>query len=112
MTEATGNALVLFYGYYTMFLNAAFTFLIVIKILLVRRRLEKLLGRGQGREYLGIVSILVESAAVIVAYDLFFLVPATIGHPLSIIGREIGVIVQVRTLCCARIKMMLRQNYR
>jgi hypothetical protein len=59
---------------------------------------QKLFGPNHGREYVDMMAILVESAAVIVIYGLFFLVPATTGYPMSIIGRHTGSVIQVRYL--------------
>lgn len=91
-SPAVLNGFLLAYGFYTLSLNVGITAAIVTRLLQHRRSIGRAFGVDHG---IGIVSILVESAAVIVAYDLFFLIPAVIGHPLSIIGRQIGIMVQV-----------------
>lgn len=90
-------AVVLVYGFYTMSLNIAITGAIVVKILQYRHLLSQALGERRTLGYAGIISILIESASIIVAYDLFFLIPAAIGHPLANIGRQIGTMIQVCT---------------
>ncbi len=91
------TALVLVYGFYTMLLNVGITGAIIAKILQYRRFLRQALGEKHGIHYISIISILVESASIIVAYDLFFLIPAVIGHPLANIGRQVGTMIQVRS---------------
>lgn len=91
---------ILTYGLYTMLLNAGITAAIVTKLLKHRRSVVPILGTDIGMGYyFGVISILVESASIILIYDIFFLVPAVIGHPLSVIGRQIGIMVQVCVTC-------------
>jgi len=94
-SPAVVTAIILTYGFYTMLLNIGITGAIVVKILQYRRFIRQALGEGHGAEYIGIISILIESASIIVVYDLFFLIPAVIGHPLANIGRQIGTMVQL-----------------
>ncbi|KXN80820.1 hypothetical protein AN958_07256 [Leucoagaricus sp. SymC.cos] len=89
------SALMLLYGFYTFLLNTGITIAIVTALLRQRRRVEQLFGPGHGKAYLNIISIVVESAAVIVVYDLFWLVPAILQHPISLIGFQIGIMVQI-----------------
>ncbi|KAK7005719.1 hypothetical protein R3P38DRAFT_2647329 [Favolaschia claudopus] len=66
-------------------LNILTTLLIVVRLLLFRRRINQALpsGTSHGSEYVSLAAIVFESAAIYSVFSLLFLVPFSLGHPLS-----------------------------
>ncbi|OBZ74390.1 hypothetical protein A0H81_05756 [Grifola frondosa] len=64
-------------------LNVSITILIVLRLMYHRHKLSKLLGPAHGCHYVGIATILVESAALFSAFALLFLIPFIIGNPVA-----------------------------
>jgi hypothetical protein len=89
--------IILAYGIFTMLLNVGITTAIITRLLKHNRFVAPLLGQNSTGYHFGIISILVESAAVLAIHNVFFIVPAAIRHPLSVIGYHIGPMVQVST---------------
>jgi len=66
-------------------LNIILTLSIVSRLIVWRFRIRRILGAEHGSQYIGIASMIVESAALHAVLSLLFLIPDAIGHPLSII---------------------------
>ena len=92
-----GNtAFTLIYGVISLSLNIVLTLMIVIRLYLHRRQITKLLGRRHAAQYTSIISMLIESAALLDFMVIFFLVPFAMGNPLANIPLSTLVQVQVR----------------
>jgi hypothetical protein len=76
----------LVYRFYTFILHTGTTLAIITKLLHHRSAMIKVFGPGHGQLYLNMISILVESAAVIVVYGLMVLVPGLLHHPIFVLG--------------------------
>ncbi|KAJ6522059.1 hypothetical protein B0H19DRAFT_904200, partial [Mycena capillaripes] len=66
-------------------LNIILTLSIVSRLIVWRFRMRRILGADHGSQYIGIASMIVESAALHAVLSLLFLIPDALGHPLSII---------------------------
>ncbi|KAJ7346890.1 hypothetical protein DFH08DRAFT_937271 [Mycena albidolilacea] len=66
-------------------LNILVTILIVVRLMLYRRRINQALpsNTNHGAHYVSLAAMIYESAAIYSVFSLLFLVPFTIGHPLS-----------------------------
>ncbi|KAF8812925.1 hypothetical protein BYT27DRAFT_7335314 [Phlegmacium glaucopus] len=73
----------LIYGIISLSLNIVLTLMIVIRLYLHRRNITKLLGRRHAAHYTSIISILIESAAVLDVMVIFFLIPFAMGNPIA-----------------------------
>lgn len=76
--------------------NVLLTLMIVIRLYLLRRRTTKILGPRHGVHYTSIISILVESAALMDIMLLFFVIPFAMDNPLANIPLSAMVQIQVR----------------
>ena len=72
------------------------TLMIVVRLYLFRRRIVKVLGPRHGVHYTSIITIIVESAAIVDVMLLFFVIPFAMGNPLANIPLSVMVQVQVR----------------
>ena len=73
----------LIYGLTSLSLNIVLTLMIVIRLYLHRRSITKSMGRRHAAHYTSIISILIESAAVLVVMTIFFLIPFAMGNPIA-----------------------------
>jgi hypothetical protein len=64
-------------------LNILVTILIVIRLLLFRRRVNKLLGKSHGAQYASLAAMIVESAAMYSSFALLFLIPFALNSTVS-----------------------------
>ncbi|EPQ51899.1 hypothetical protein GLOTRDRAFT_21904, partial [Gloeophyllum trabeum ATCC 11539] len=64
-------------------LNIIITLVIVVRLLVSRRQLRRILGRGHGTHYTSIMAMLVESAILYAAFSIFFLAPWAAGNALA-----------------------------
>ncbi|TFK35718.1 hypothetical protein BDQ12DRAFT_668345 [Crucibulum laeve] len=67
------------WGAITISINLVITSMIAIRIYLHRRRISKSLGSGHASEYTSVIAMLIESAALVVVFDFFFLVAFSLG---------------------------------
>jgi len=88
------TAFTLIYGVISLSLNIVLTLMIVIRLYLHRRHITKLLGRRHAAHYTSIISMLIESAALLDFIVIFFLVPFAMGNPLANI--PLSTLVQVQ----------------
>jgi hypothetical protein len=81
-------------------LNILVTILIVVRLMLYRRRINQALpsNTNHGAQYVSLAAMVYESAAIYSVFSLLFLVPFTIGHPLSQLFIQALSPVQVRTI--------------
>jgi len=64
-------------------LNILLTLMIVIRLYFYRRHTIKLLGHRHATQYTSIITMLVESAAVMDVMFIFFLIPFAMGNPIA-----------------------------
>ncbi|KAJ7091128.1 hypothetical protein C8R44DRAFT_750620 [Mycena epipterygia] len=66
-------------------LNILVTLLIVVRLMLHRNRINqtRAMGTNHGAQYTSFAAMIIESAAIYSIFSLLFLVPFTMGHPLS-----------------------------
>lgn len=79
-------------------LNILLTLMIVTRLYFHRRHTIKLLGRRHATHYTSIITMLVESAAVMDVMFIFFIIPFAIGNPIANIFLLSMVQVQVRQI--------------
>ncbi|KAF8880530.1 hypothetical protein BD779DRAFT_1675876 [Infundibulicybe gibba] len=83
------------YGAITLALNVVTTLSIVGRLLVYRRRIVKVLGKSQTLNYSSVVSMLIESAALVVVFYILFLIPSLLSYPISSIVYPSIVQVQI-----------------
>ncbi|KAF8507405.1 hypothetical protein JB92DRAFT_2735378 [Gautieria morchelliformis] len=81
--SATGINFTIPYYSMSLALNILVTILIVVRLLLFRRRINKLLGKSHGAHYASLAAMIVESAAMYSSFALLFLVPFALHSPIS-----------------------------
>jgi hypothetical protein len=78
-------------------MNNLVTLLIVARLMLYRRRINQALpSNSNGAQYVSLAAMVFESAAIYSVFSLLFLVPFTMGHPLSQLFIQALSPVQVR----------------
>ena len=90
------SPLSLVYAIITFNVNVVLTLMIVIRLYLLRRRIEKVLGPRHAVHYTSIIAILVESAALVDIMLFFFVILFAMGNPLANIPMACGAQVEVR----------------
>lgn len=83
----------------TISLNLLGTGIIVTRLLMHRYRIVRVLGAKQGACYTNIAAILMESAALVVIFGVFFAVTFITGGPLFNLASEIIAHIQVPLNC-------------
>ncbi|TFK34957.1 hypothetical protein BDQ12DRAFT_585027, partial [Crucibulum laeve] len=63
----------------TLLINSSITIMIVTRLFIYRKRLSEVLGSPNASPYTAIINILIESAALVVICDLFFLIPLALN---------------------------------
>ncbi|OBZ67518.1 hypothetical protein A0H81_12740 [Grifola frondosa] len=81
--QVTGINFTLPYLSLSLALNISVTILIVLRLLYHRHQITQLLGPGHGAHYIGIATMLIESAALYSGFALLFLVPFALGNPIA-----------------------------
>ncbi|EAU92428.2 hypothetical protein CC1G_00647 [Coprinopsis cinerea okayama7 len=71
------------YFFISLGFNIIITILIVSRLMMYRRTALKSLPEGHGKEYYGLVTVVVESAAVYSIFAVLFLITYTIDHPIN-----------------------------
>jgi hypothetical protein len=79
-------------------LNILVTLAIVGRLFLYRHRVIRAIGPGHGRQYVGIATMIVESAAIYSSFSILFLVPFARNNAISAVFLQALGGVQVSTL--------------
>ncbi|TFK35715.1 hypothetical protein BDQ12DRAFT_611226 [Crucibulum laeve] len=82
------------YGIVTLSINVSITMMIVTRLFIHRRHLSRLLGSPNASPYTAIITILVESAALVVLCDIFFLISFALNSWTGNIGFQIWIQIQ------------------
>lgn len=68
------------YGVVALLVNITLTTMIAVRLYIHRRRALRALGSGHGSEFTGVISMLIESAALADIFVISFLVPYAMRH--------------------------------
>ncbi|TFK35722.1 hypothetical protein BDQ12DRAFT_668349 [Crucibulum laeve] len=82
------------YGFITLCLNTIITIMIVGRICIYRRRISKVFGPTHCSDYTSIIAMLVESAALVAIFDLFFLISFSLHSASGYIAFQMWIQVQ------------------
>ncbi|TFK38932.1 hypothetical protein BDQ12DRAFT_712478 [Crucibulum laeve] len=92
-TESYANLLSAF-GYVTISLNIIVTCMVAVRILLHRHSVIRAFGFKHGTHYVGILTMMIESAILVVIFDIFFIVPFSLQNPIANIPQQCMVHIQ------------------
>ncbi|ESK95478.1 hypothetical protein Moror_12748 [Moniliophthora roreri MCA 2997] len=73
----------LYYFWTSFILNVTMTLAIVARLLVYRYRITKVMGNRHGRQYTGIVSMIIESSLLYTSFQLIFIVTFALEHPIQ-----------------------------